>query len=184
MTKENQRITLSKRLLKESLLHLLKKKHINDISVSELCQQAEINRTTFYRHYQIPHDVLLEIEYDFIQTYYQSPIIDNTFDLEKRIFHMCNFIYDNKDMVKLFLHNYTNSDILFLFQKFFSDHMSHRDILYKGQPIDEKTLQLLTSFWIYGIHGLTSQWILNDIPKTSEEMTEMILSLFHEDFVF
>lgn len=185
MTKENQRITLSKRLLKESLLNLLEKRHIDHISISELCQQAEINRTTFYRHYQTPHDILLEIEYDFIQSFYKSPIIEkNTGDLKKRTLYMCNFLYDNKDMLKLFIQNYTDSDLTFLFQKFFAEYMSHRTILYNGQQIDESTLHLLTTFWIYGIHGLTSQWILEDIPKTTEEMAELILSLFQGDFSF
>ena len=52
---ENQRIKLTKRLLKESLLKLLTEKNIKKISVSELCQTAGINRSTFYNHYNQVH---------------------------------------------------------------------------------------------------------------------------------
>ena len=45
--KENQRITLTKRLLKESLVRLMEAKSLQKISVSELCKDAGINRATF-----------------------------------------------------------------------------------------------------------------------------------------
>ena len=74
MPKENQRVALSKRMLKEGLIKLLNKKNISKISINELCEIAEINRTTFYRHYQTPHDVLLEVEYDFIKGFQNTPV--------------------------------------------------------------------------------------------------------------
>lgn len=46
--KENQRIMLTKRLLKESLIEMLAKKSIKKISVSELCTAAGINRDMLY----------------------------------------------------------------------------------------------------------------------------------------
>ena len=49
--KENQRITLTKRLLQEALLLMLRDESINKISVRDLCEKAGINRTTFYNHY-------------------------------------------------------------------------------------------------------------------------------------
>lgn len=65
MKKENQRIMITRRLLKENLIEMLKEKSIDKISVTELCQRAEINRSTFYAHYSVPKDVLLEIKWDF-----------------------------------------------------------------------------------------------------------------------
>ena len=47
MQKENQRVMLTKQLLKESLIYLMKKKEIQKVSVSELCHNAGINRVTF-----------------------------------------------------------------------------------------------------------------------------------------
>lgn len=61
-----QRRTLTKRLIREALLELLKKDPIQNISVSSLCQKAGINRTTFYNHYNGTFEVLAEIEDDFL----------------------------------------------------------------------------------------------------------------------
>ena len=48
--KSPPRRTLTKRLIREALLELLKTKSIQKISVRELCDAAGINRTTFYNH--------------------------------------------------------------------------------------------------------------------------------------
>jgi len=48
---ENQRIRLSKAMLKNGLLKLLKEKSLNEITICELCAVSGINRTTFYKYY-------------------------------------------------------------------------------------------------------------------------------------
>lgn len=58
---ENQRVRMTKRLLSDSLLYLMQTKPIDEISVSELCRQAQVNRTTFYKYYACPHDILKDI---------------------------------------------------------------------------------------------------------------------------
>ena len=61
MQRSNRRVLLTKMLLKEALLKLLQSKSIETINVSELCREADVNRATFYRHYNTPNDVLLDI---------------------------------------------------------------------------------------------------------------------------
>ena len=48
---ENQRIRLSKTMLKNGLMKLLREKPLNKITIYELCDVAQINRTTFYKYY-------------------------------------------------------------------------------------------------------------------------------------
>ena len=50
-SKENRRTRLTKRLLRESLLELLQEKPVDHITVKELCERAELNRSTFYAYY-------------------------------------------------------------------------------------------------------------------------------------
>ncbi|RNL37804.1 TetR/AcrR family transcriptional regulator [Paraeggerthella hongkongensis] len=59
---ENQRVRLSKALLKEALVRLLESKPIDKITIYELCAEAQINRTTFYKYYGSQQDVLRDIE--------------------------------------------------------------------------------------------------------------------------
>ena len=50
--KPNQRILLTKTMLKNSLLELLQTETIQKVSIKQICQNAQINRSTFYKYYQ------------------------------------------------------------------------------------------------------------------------------------
>ena len=103
---ENQRITLTKRLLKEGLLRILKKKNIEKVNVSELCAEAGINRATFYRHYEMPADVLHDIEKDIIS---DINILEfnpkNIPEIKKELERICTYIYERSEMAKILLRN-------------------------------------------------------------------------------
>ena len=65
---ENQRVRLSKSMLKNALVELLAAKPVGKITVYELCTKAQINRTTFYKYYGSPYDLLEDIENDLFLT--------------------------------------------------------------------------------------------------------------------
>ncbi len=65
--KESRRVTMTKMLLKESLLELMAKKPISKITIKEICDSADLNRTTFYSHYADQFALLEEIENDAIE---------------------------------------------------------------------------------------------------------------------
>lgn len=62
----NQRIALTKRLLKTSLTEMLQTQSIYQISIRELCQKAGLNRSTFYKYYGSQFDLLSEMEQDLL----------------------------------------------------------------------------------------------------------------------
>ena len=64
--RENQRVRLTKRLLRESLLTCMQEKPLERISVKELCERAGVNRSTFYLHYDTQNDLMREMEDDAI----------------------------------------------------------------------------------------------------------------------
>ena len=66
MKYQDTRIKFTKAMLKNAILDLLSKKNIEDITVKELCEKAEINRSTFYLHYDSPQQLLDQIEDEFI----------------------------------------------------------------------------------------------------------------------
>lgn len=50
--KNDYRIKITKMMIRQSLLNIMKRKNLNKITVKELCQNAHINRATFYSHYE------------------------------------------------------------------------------------------------------------------------------------
>ena len=53
------RIIKTKKILFEALVTLMEQKDFEKIKISDICDQALINRSTFYAHYEDKYDLLL-----------------------------------------------------------------------------------------------------------------------------
>ena len=60
--KTDARVRYTKMRIREAFFQCLKEKPINRITVKELCDLAEINRATFYAHYDDPFDLMEKLE--------------------------------------------------------------------------------------------------------------------------
>ena len=60
--KKSRRVKMTKLLLKTALIELMQEKPFSQITIKELCERADLNRTTFYLHYADQTAVLREIE--------------------------------------------------------------------------------------------------------------------------
>jgi AcrR family transcriptional regulator len=49
--KQTRKTKYTQMVLKDSLVELMKNKPISEITVKEICEKADVNRTTFYAHY-------------------------------------------------------------------------------------------------------------------------------------
>ena len=54
---KDHRVRVTRMLLRKAFLELLSRKPIQSISVRELCEEAGINRSTFYAHYKDVYDL-------------------------------------------------------------------------------------------------------------------------------
>lgn len=66
--KTDARVRYTRMRIREAFLGCLEKKQISKITVKELCDMAEINRATFYKHYADPFDLLQKIEDEELDT--------------------------------------------------------------------------------------------------------------------
>jgi AcrR family transcriptional regulator len=62
----DRRIRYTKMVLKQSLLQLMRERDIGRITVKDICELADINRSTFYTHYSDPRDLLDTIEEELL----------------------------------------------------------------------------------------------------------------------
>lgn len=63
---ESRRVRMTKRLMKEALLELMEEKDLMCITVTAICETADVHRSTFYNYYMDPADLFREIEQDFL----------------------------------------------------------------------------------------------------------------------
>ena len=65
---QDRRVKRTKLLLQKTLVDLMLEKEVGKISVKELTQRADVNRSTFYLHYLDIYDMLEQMENEFVET--------------------------------------------------------------------------------------------------------------------
>jgi AcrR family transcriptional regulator len=59
-TKLDRRVARTRLALRDAMLHLLKDRGWDELRIQEICEQANIGRSTFYIHYRSKEDLLSE----------------------------------------------------------------------------------------------------------------------------
>ena len=102
--KEDRRVKITKRMLKDALIELLKKKDIYHVSIRELCDSADVNRTTFYKYYGSQFDLLADMENDLLELISKA-IEKNEANPEKIVAAACRYLEDNLEFARLIINN-------------------------------------------------------------------------------
>ena len=175
--KDDQRVALTKRLLKEGLLRLMKKKQLEKIGVAELCKESGINRATFYRHYEQPKDILMEIGYELMDDlHFEEWNIVTVQDLAHYAEVMFSYIKENEELIKLLLLAHYDEGLTQLINAFCSG-MYRIKFPFMDEGVDDKSMRLLTTYSIGGIYFLLKEWLLRGIEKTPQEISKLVLQL-------
>ena len=172
---ENRRVRMTKRLLQDALLVLLEQNELANISVTSLCAQADVHRSTFYKYYSDPTDLLKEIEQDILDQIPTPPqILDkqNQDQLLLETSAFFDFVKQNEKALRVLFSNNTGSD--------FSARLV--DFLCNGYiPVGNDSGDLsdrFTQLYIAnGTVGMMREWIVSGFPFTSQKITEMMYFL-------
>ena len=82
--KLDPRVKRTRNLILQSFENLLAEKNFESISVQDVTDKAEINRATFYAHFQDKYALL---DYSINQMFMQ--------EIDKRTLNMCSYSIDN-----------------------------------------------------------------------------------------
>lgn len=182
---ENQRIALTKRLLREGLLRLLKEKSLDKINVAELCRESGINRTTFYRHYELPVDILAEIEQEIIRGIYDlSPRPYNLQEAEQSAERILSYLYAQADLIKILIQYKTDGDFFRVLNEFYQSFLELKGAIQSISELDDDNMKLLFSYCVGGIYFLLRQWLVEGIDKTPKEISDLIIRFLDKGFTF
>ncbi len=178
--KENQRIVVTKRMLKEGLLRLLETKELDKIHINELCEEASINRATFYRHYVTVQDVLLELEIDFVKQMVPSirPMADVS-EIRRQLETACTYIYDHRDIAKILFKNNTDQDMMAGLSELYRQYWELRKSESGFSHMDDATARIVVSMLGGGCYCLLRQWIMEDIQKTPREIAAIMCNVIN-----
>ena len=129
MQKENRRVKMTKALLNESFLKFLEEKPISRITVKEICEDADVNRSTYYVYYSDPYDQLHKIEDALIreQAVYIDAILQNGGHDDPSFTNVINnllhYYRERKDMLQVLLGNHGDIHLEYDILAFFAERI-------------------------------------------------------------
>ena len=171
---EDRRARRTRRLLKESLLELMEQKHFSEISVRDVTDNADMNRTTFYLHYTDTTQLLQSMEEDLlaeaqvlVDAHIQETVADGTL---RPVFEpILDFVVEHREVCTILFENNEVSQ--------FAEHLQqliHRNgtevIRAWFQPMDDQQLYYLLRLITYGLIGLIREWFQKNMDLPKEEL--------------
>ena len=109
---DSRRKQMTRLLFKTALIELMQVKPFHKITIKEICDQADLNRTTFYLHYcdqqQLLDDIINELKdktAEFISTCTHKGLES------KMLSEFLDFVKENGVQFRTLIFNYTNEDV-------------------------------------------------------------------------
>ena len=176
-TKNNQRTRLSKLLFKNAIMDLLKEKgSVEKISVRELCQAAELNRSTFYAHYDEPKDLLLEVENELLQStedHLRRIGAENDIGAHKYILSFLKYIRDNDKPFRTLLVDSAEP----AFRSRFMQQSVLQFVENLNITFTKESEQFIFSYILNGSTGIILQWIRSDYAADESMICELLFCI-------
>lgn len=172
--RENQRIKLTRKLLKNSLIELMHSKSINKITIKEICERAELNRSTFYLYYSDQYALLNEIEGELLeqaQSHLQK--IASRYDSMQYLETLLIYIKENADIFQTLLCHQESLHFQSAFVKTSFQNLK------QNLPLDcsEQVRDYVYYYLIMGCLSIIKKWIDADFDMPSGELTHLIFQL-------
>ena len=170
----------------KALLSLLEKKPFEFVTISELCEEAGVNRSTFYLHYENMADLLKEatayvldnfasyfsVDMESITSKYANcDLQELNFINEKYLHPYLSFIKENQRLFAAMLSQPTTFDSKVMFQRLFDD-VFHPILNRFHYPKDEQHYVMM--FYLNGITAIITEWLKDACSKSIEEISSII----------
>lgn len=178
--KIDRRVRKTKKVLLQALTKLMSEKKINSITVKEVTDLADVNRSTFYLYYKDIFDMVEKIETEMFNEFSEAfdtftkkgPNNDNVLSFFIYVFE---FVQVNADMCKILLG--PDGDYAFI-EKF-------KDAIKQYQPPIENPssrlkCQYFLPFVMSGYIGIIQQWLNDDMKAPPKAMAATVFEMLQK----
>ena len=171
--KEDRRVRRTKKLLTQALTQ---EKQINEITVKELTDLADMNRGTFYLYYKDMFDMLEKIEDGMFEALDAIVSLHEHDDVSQQtkpiLLDLFRFIQDNQEMCRVLLSPHGDMNFLHRLNEVV------REKCLKAWPNirkekGEADFDYHYSFVVFGCAGIIRAWVNRNCSESAEKMAEM-----------
>lgn len=163
----------TKDLIRKEFIKLLNKKKLHNITVTELAKACNIERKTFYYHYDNLTELVKEIFDEELDRVIEE--FNETLSWEESFILAAKFILDNKKVVK---HIY-ESDYRIDLEKYIfsiSGEIMRKYVIRaaKDTKAQEVDIKLIAYFYQCALSSALVQWLATDMKKDPKTITRRI----------
>ena len=172
--------------MNDALLTILEKKPFEYITVSEICEMAAVNRSTFYLHYENTTDLLAETTKRIIDGFLSYFPVDT--EIITRKFSDCtldklnyisaeylnpylSYIREHKTIFSTALVHSNTFGFENIFQRMF-DNIFDPILERFHYPTGDRKYVML--FYLNGINAIVREWLKNDCDKSIAEISRIV----------
>ena len=186
MNKSESKYFNTAKKMDKALISLLEEKSFEYITVSEICKNAGVNRSTFYLHYENTVELLDEAArflLDDFMSYFNVDMKNITSKFKESSLEELNFISneylqpyltyikDNKSVFSTVLLHSVSFGFYEIFQRLYENIFN--PILERyNYPIADRQYAMM--FYLNGIIAIVKEWLKDGCEKTIEEVSQII----------
>ncbi|MGB4439757.1 MAG: TetR/AcrR family transcriptional regulator [Sedimentibacter sp.] len=173
---EDRRITKTKAAIREAFFSMIKEKNVPKITVTEIAKRANINRKTFYLHYDSTEAIINEFYQDLISEFLlileKNDFFDRSFDVSS-LFQSLNLLIDWD--IDLYRH-------IAKMPSYFSFWEEIKNIVKSvvveamadGLKMPQDELELYAEFYSAGVTSAYFTWLKNEVNLTETEVANIV----------
>ena len=165
-TQNNKRKKKSQEQIEKIFLQLIQKKNIEEISVSMICEIANLNRSTFYANYIDIYDLAKQIQKNMEKEFADFQFSNNARQDSDGYLNMFKYIKDNQIFFKTY----------FKLEEISKSLPTQYRIELAEKYYDNKFINYHIEFFRAGLNAIIKKWLNNDCKESPEEIAEIIKS--------
>lgn len=184
--KMDHRVRVTHMLLKDALYRLVETRPVQDITIKELCYEAQINRTTFYTHFGSVKDLIENLEGEaWVElllllkrgekdvAYFNNQIFYDVYHIAIK-YHQLFLLLLNKNADPHFVEKVYNLGRN-VFRSSLKRSKTHKD----DTKMEYYYISVLNAFI-----GILRLWLNNGMKESPEEMAEITKSIINRGIHF
>lgn len=173
--KQDRRIRRTQKMLKESLVELMREKDFKNISVKDITDRADLNRGTFYLHYTDTYDLLQKMECEILKDFQDMINNHHAFKSDTLLpvlTPVIHYIEENAEICKILFENSSSNDFVNQFHTLI--YKNGTEIIKERYPdANQDALSYFFEFVTYGLTGVIKQWIDTGMEQPREKLAEI-----------
>ena len=173
---EDKRARKTKKAIINAFAELMAEKNIQDISVKEIAEKADINRITFYNHYADIYDLFDKMQSQVLADFDEMIAVSDSHNYEETFEKIVKYLAENKVVCKLTM-SAENSKLQTVLCELFLKKYNEISMYEDNVTEIKKSWNYLAVYNVYGTIALLSQWIMDDMEYPAEKIRDLLTSI-------